>query len=132
MALQKRACHKLSAPGRPSAQSQTAVTGEGMPATYQADARLPCPSSVTLNSRLPSSCPSAQFRWSSCSGPPQPVAEDNCRVFNPSEGILHLARQLPEEGTQVTHPSRRALSVHFRGRLLVVTLSSSVVGYIRK
>ena len=62
MALQKRACHKLSAPGKPSAQSQTAVTGEGMSATYQGDARLPRPSSAPLNSRLPSSCPSAQLR----------------------------------------------------------------------
>lgn len=39
----------------------------------------------------------------------QPVAGENCGVFNHSEEILQLALLLPEEGTQVTHPFRPEL-----------------------
>lgn len=45
------------------------------------------------------------MKYSSSQGPSQPVAEENCGVFNLSEGILQRARLFPEEGTQVKNAS---------------------------
>lgn len=129
MALQKRACHKLSAPGKPSAQSQT--SSHQRRNVSHLPRRRQAPPSFLRASQFPSAIllplGTAQTR-AQAQVHPSLWQETNCGVSSPSQRILQLARPLPEEGTQVTHPSRAALPRHFGGRLLADTLPRSVVG----